>query len=102
MGDMYESWASGDWMVKSGSEEEFVERWKSWLGWSSQNIPGFASATLVRDTQDPRHFVSLSAWDNAAARDAWKSSDGFGEQFPKVRELCDEFRGGDFDREAGF
>jgi heme-degrading monooxygenase HmoA len=102
MGDTYENWASGDWMVKEGKQDEFVERWKDWLGWSSQNIPGFVSATLIRDTQDPHHFVSFSAWQDAASRDAWKSSAGFGEKFPTVRELCDEFQGGDFVREAAF
>jgi heme-degrading monooxygenase HmoA len=96
--ETYETWASGDWEVKEGKEEEFVERWKDWLGWSSQNVAGFVSATLIRDVENPRHFVSFSAWKDAASRDAWKNSPGFGEKFPTVRELCDEFQGGDFHR----
>ena len=102
MADTYQDWATGNWVVTQGKEEEFVARWKAWLGWSSQNIPGFVSATLIRDLQDSRHFVSFSAWEDAASRDAWKSSDGFREKFPTVRDLCDEFRGGDFVREAAF
>jgi heme-degrading monooxygenase HmoA len=102
MADSLETWASGDWMVKEGNEEAFVERWKAWLGWSSQNIEGFVSATLIRDTEDPRHFVSFSAWKDAASRDAWKSSPGFAEKFPAARELCDEFHGGDFQLAAAF
>jgi heme-degrading monooxygenase HmoA len=102
MADTHREWASGDWVVTEGNEEEFVERWKAWLGWSSENIPGFVSATLIRDLQDPRHFVSFSAWEDVASRDAWKNSEGFRERFPQVRELCDEFRGGDFESQASF
>jgi heme-degrading monooxygenase HmoA len=102
MADAFENWASGNWHVKSGNEDEFVQRWKAWLEWSSQNIPGFVSATLVRDLQNPNHFVSFSAWQDAASRDAWKSSAGFAEQFPAVRELCDSFEGGDHELVASF
>jgi heme-degrading monooxygenase HmoA len=102
MVETLENWASGDWVVREGNEEPFVERWKSWLEWSSQNIPGFVSATLIRDLQDPRHFVSFSAWQDAASRDAWKNSDGFAERFPPVRELCEQFQGGDFVRVAAY
>jgi heme-degrading monooxygenase HmoA len=102
MAESLENWASGNWRVKEGNEEEFVKRWKEWLGWSSQNIPGFVSATLVRSTQDARHFVSFSAWQDAASRDAWKSSSGFAEQFPMVKDLCDEFEGGDCELVAAF
>jgi heme-degrading monooxygenase HmoA len=102
MADALQIWASGDWTVTEGKEDEFVERWKAWLGWSSQNVPGFVSATLVRDTQDPRHFVSFSSWKDAGARDAWKNSDGFAEKFPATRELCDAFRGGDFELAVSF
>jgi len=73
-----------------------VARWQAWLSWSAENIPGFVKATLLRDNEDPRHFVSFSPWQDAAARDTWKASAGFAERFAAVRELCDDFRGGDF------
>ena len=97
-----EHWASGNWMVKEGMEDEFIDAWKDWLGWSSQNIPGFVSATLIRDTQNLRHFVSFSPWKDAASRDAWKASSGFAEKFAAARSLCDDFQGGDFGLTATF
>jgi heme-degrading monooxygenase HmoA len=102
MADSQENWASGNWTVKEGMEEEFIERWKDWLGWSSENIAGFVSATLIRDAQNPRHFVSFSPWESDKARDEWKSSGGFQEKFALVRELCDDFQGGDYSLAATF
>jgi heme-degrading monooxygenase HmoA len=95
MGAM-EHWASGNWTVTEGKEEEFIEAWRDWLRWSSQNIAGFVSATLIRDTDDPRHFVSFSPWQDGASRDAWKASAGFAEKIRAVQALCDDFRGGDY------
>ena len=96
MADTPQHWASGNWTVSEGREEEFIAAWKDWLGWSSQNIDGFVSATLIREIANPRHFVSFSPWRDAGTRDAWKSSGGFAEKFAAVRALCDDFQGGDF------
>ena len=80
MADTPQHWASGNWTVSEGREEEFIAAWKDWLGWSSQNIDGFVSATLIREIANPRHFVSFSPWRDAGTRDAWKSSGGFAEK----------------------
>ena len=95
-------WASGRWQVKDGQAEEFVSRWSAWLGWTSDNIPGFRSATLLRSEDDPNRFTSISDWDDDASLKAWKTSAGFAERMGPVRELCDEFVGGDFDVAASF
>jgi len=96
MGDAVTTWASGDWSVKPGNEEEFVGRWRDWLQWSRDNIAGFRSATLIRDAQDASHFVSFSDWADVESRESWKNSEGFREKFASCKELCDGFRGGDF------
>jgi heme-degrading monooxygenase HmoA len=96
------SWASGRWEVKEGKEAEFVERWKEWLGWSSQNVPGFRSAHLLRSQDDLRMFTSVSDWDTDEQLKAWKTSEDFRQKFGAARELCDEFVGGDFDVAASF
>jgi len=95
-------WASGNWLVKEGSEEEFVARWKEWLGWTSQTMAGFRSATLIRADEDPRRFVSFSDWDNEASRAAWLNSDDSKQKFGAAKDLCDEFMGGNFERAASF
>lgn len=95
-------WASGVWVVRAGSEEEFVERWKAWLGWTSQNVPGFRSATLLRSDDDGRRFESFSDWDDAEARAQWQTHAEFAEKMGAVRELCEDFQGGNFEVAATF
>jgi heme-degrading monooxygenase HmoA len=97
-----ESWASGAWTVKAGSEDDFVARWRAWLEWTSQNAAGFRSATLIRSEADGSRFVSFSDWDDADARAAWEGSDGFRELMAPVRELCDDVQTGNFTRAASF
>jgi heme-degrading monooxygenase HmoA len=55
------------------------------------------SARLLRALNTPQHFTSISEWETAAARDAWKSSPEFSEGFAGSKALCDEFVGGDYD-----
>jgi heme-degrading monooxygenase HmoA len=93
-------WASGQWQVMEGRADDFVERWKIWLGWTSESIPGFRSARLLRSQDDSQRFTSVSDWDDDAALAAWTSNPGFQEKFDAVRELCDDFRGGNFDLAA--
>ncbi len=90
-------WASGRWQVKQGKGNEFMERWASWIAWTSENIPGFRSATLLRSEEDPLRFVSVSDWDDDASLGAWKASPGFSEKIESVKDLCDEFQGGDYE-----
>ena len=93
-------YASGNWMVKAGSEDEFIARWQGWLSQSTKAIEGFGSARLLRDAEDPRHFLSYSNWASGAARDAWKSSPAFAAGLASCRELCDDFRGADYSETA--
>jgi heme-degrading monooxygenase HmoA len=94
------SYVSGNWLVTKGSEDEFVSRWTQFLQWTLDNVAGFQEATLLRDADDSRHFVSFARWDDGGSRDAWRSSDGFAEKFGACRELCDDFQGGPFTRVA--
>ncbi|MGH2711834.1 MAG: antibiotic biosynthesis monooxygenase family protein [Actinomycetota bacterium] len=96
MAEGREHYASGNWVVKEGSEEDFITRWKDWLTTSASKAPGFGSATLIRDILNPNHFISLSTWDDAKMRDTWKNSSEFAEGMARVRELTDSFSGGDY------
>ena len=90
--------ASGNWLVKPGSEDAFIDRWREWLSTSSSGVEGFVSARLLRSPEEPRRFVSISEWSDAGARDVWKERAGFIEGFTACRDLCEEFQGGDFNR----
>ena len=96
-GDQY---ASGNWHVQPGSEDEFIARWQAFITESAKTAGGFGSARLLRDGDDPRHFLSFSDWADAASRDAWKSSPGFAKGLAACRELCDDFVGSDYSQAA--
>ena len=83
-------YSSGNWLVKEGSEEEFVGRWTAFVEWSLKNAPGVESAILVRDSANPDRFLSLGAWDTAEAMQAWRQMPQFQESFSARQELCDE------------
>lgn len=91
-----ENYASGTWIVTAGNEDAFVDRWRAWLTTSSSGVEGFDGAHLLRSNDDVRRFVSYSRWSDAAARDAWKQTEGFTEGFQACRAFCDDFQGGDF------
>jgi heme-degrading monooxygenase HmoA len=96
-GDQY---ASGNWTVRAGSEDEFIARWRAFLTESTKTAEGFGTARLLRDSDDPRHFLSFSDWSDAGAREAWKSSPAFAKGMAACRELCDEFVGFDYSQAA--
>jgi heme-degrading monooxygenase HmoA len=62
MAETGQPYASGRWLVNPGSEDEFIERWTTFTQWSLDNAPGIESFTLLRDTADPRRFVSIGAF----------------------------------------
>lgn len=98
---MGEPFASGNWHVKEGKEQEFVERWREWLEWTRETHPALKYANLIQDESDPGHFISFAHWEDADSRNAWKQSDEFAQKFGAVRSLCEDFFGGDFERAVG-
>jgi quinol monooxygenase YgiN len=92
-----EHYTSGDWQVIEGKEDEFTEGWQSWLEWTRAEAPGLITARLLRDAQDPHHFVSWALWQDAASREAWWGKPGFSERMAALRAMCEEFRGGNYD-----
>jgi heme-degrading monooxygenase HmoA len=95
-----QSWASGDWKVRKGSEEEFIKRWKVFLEWTKASAPGFLGARLIRDGQEPAHFVSFAEWDSDEARQHWRGLPDFASKMGACRALCDEMRGSDYELAA--
>jgi heme-degrading monooxygenase HmoA len=95
---MAEHFASGNWHVTKGKEQEFVERWTEFLGWTRATRPSLVEASLIRDESDPSHFVSFARFASAEERNAWKQSGGFMERFGACRALTEDFHGGDYHR----
>jgi hypothetical protein len=49
----------GDWYVKAGSEQAFIEAWREFGEWTAANVPENTFAKLLQDDADPRHFISF-------------------------------------------
>jgi heme-degrading monooxygenase HmoA len=86
-----QSYSAGEWKVRAGSEEEFVQRWTTIIEWSLENAPGAGSFVLVRSAEDPTKFLSLGSWESQQAQQAWREMPRHQELLDQCRELCEEF-----------
>jgi heme-degrading monooxygenase HmoA len=78
------------WQVQLGREEEFVERWREWVGWSRRE--GFnAQALLLRDLDRPQTFVSFGPWESVAAVRKWRTLPGYEERVARLSEVVESF-----------
>jgi heme-degrading monooxygenase HmoA len=88
---------SGNWVVKEQNEDLFVERWTEFAQWSKETASGVGNVFfLIRDASNPRHFISLGSWSDFDSVNRWRSSPGFAERLNHCRELCEEFKAGDY------
>jgi heme-degrading monooxygenase HmoA len=87
---MAETYTSGSWTVKPGEEEEFVAAWTEFVTWASE-MPGSGTFDLVRDVDEPSHFMSFGLWESHDAQHAWKEQPDFPERIGRVRAHCDDF-----------
>ena len=85
-------YASGQWTVKSGKNDEFVTQWTEFLTWSTTTFGEFADAVLLHDADDSQHYLSVGRWNSKEKMDAWRSDAGFQERIGKCIALCDEFK----------
>lgn len=96
MGKIGQPYTSGNWVVMEGKEEEFVARWTEFTEWSLANAPGAEEFLLIRENEDPRHFISFGAWEDAGNVAAWRDRPEFQERLAACRALCEDFKGTDF------
>lgn len=88
---MTKLYTSGDWHVKEGSDQAFIEAWRALADWTVENIPGCTWAKLLRDESDANHFVSFSPWRDEEAVAAWREHPQFQEHVAKLQQLLDSF-----------
>lgn len=84
-------YTSGDWYVKDGHEQAFVDAWSELAEWTIENVPGCTFAKLLRDEQDATHFVSFSPWRDEGAVEAWRAHPGFQERVGRLQQLLASF-----------
>ena len=87
---------SGDWVVSEGREDDFVAAWSELIRWSLEAIPGCRWATLIRQDDDPRHFISFGEWDGKEVVATWRQHPEFPEKLGAARSLCETFIGLDY------
>jgi heme-degrading monooxygenase HmoA len=87
---MPETYTSGLWRVKEGREDDFVAAWTDFVTWA-RDQPGSGTFRLVRDTEDPRRFLSFAPWASFEAQAAWKQTDEFMTRMRWVREHVESF-----------
>ena len=88
-----QNYASGDWRVRPGSEDDFIARWTEFLDWTRESAPGLLSARLIRDADEPGHFVSFAEWQSLASLNAWRGLADFATKLGACRAICEDFRG---------
>ena len=96
MGTVGAPHTSGDWHVSEGKEQEFIAAWTELARWSKEAFEGARSVALYQQDADPRHFISVGAWDSKETVGKWRSSPEFQQKLGAARALCDDFAGLDY------
>ena len=96
MAEIGQPYASGNWLVQAGREDDFVERWTTFTQWSLDNAPGTESFTLLRDTAQPRRFLSIGTFESQEAVTQWRERPEFTELRDACREVCELFEPHDY------
>jgi heme-degrading monooxygenase HmoA len=97
--DLMTIYTLGIWTVKAGREADFVSAWQELADRTKSDFPD-ETATLLRDRDQPRQFVSFGPWQSLEQIDQWRGSDTFKQGVAKLQELLDEFAPHTMDLEA--
>ncbi|MGH2566758.1 MAG: putative quinol monooxygenase [Bacteroidota bacterium] len=82
----------GNWLVKEGNEQAFIEEWKAFARWTASNQPGAGTGYLLQDPERPQQFVSFGSWNDLEAIKAWRDRPEFKSFVEKVKRLCESFQ----------
>jgi heme-degrading monooxygenase HmoA len=96
MAQIGKPYTSGRRLVNAGSQDEFIERWTTFTRWSLDNVAGAESFRLLRDTADPRRFLSIGTLESQEAVRQWREKPEFSELRDACREVCEEFEPHDY------
>ena len=80
----------GIWTVKSGHEDDFIAAWKDLGDRTKADFPG-ATATLLRDRDQPNRFISFGPWDSIEQIEQWRGSETFKKGVARLREVLEGF-----------
>jgi hypothetical protein len=86
-------WTAVDWRVEEANASEFPKRWEEMLRWAKDNTGTLDWARLVRDAEDPTHYISMASWHGDGPRAAIEHEE-FQGLIKRCEELCRESMGG--------
>jgi heme-degrading monooxygenase HmoA len=87
-----QSYSSGEWLVRSGSEEEFIQRWTTFIAsghWITQK--GLSPSCWLGAPKKSQEVSLFGAWESQEAQQAWREMPRMQELLSRSRELCEEF-----------
>jgi quinol monooxygenase YgiN len=73
-----------------GIEDEFVKAWRDLATRTKGDFPN-ATATLLRDRDDPTLFISFGPWESIEQIERRRASETFQTGVGKIRPLLSEF-----------
>jgi quinol monooxygenase YgiN len=85
-------YTSGDWRVRPGREDEFVAAWHELAQWTVDNLDDTGQGTLLRDSEDPSHFLSFGSWRDAETVTRWRQTDGYRDSMAKIEGMTESMR----------
>ena len=80
---------SGDWFAKAGGEAEFQALWRQMSTVASAEVDPTGWSILLRDRENPRHFISFSRWNDEAAVVRWRDGVGLSRFMNGLTELLE-------------
>lgn len=86
----------GTWVVKPGSEQQFIDRWTEFAQWSKATFEGAISVQLLRDEGNISRFISVGPWRSLEDVQTWRSSEGFQQRVAALQPLLEQFEPGLF------
>jgi len=84
------AYTSGNWRVKAGREQEFISAWREAASWSGAEFDPMGWAKLLRDKDNPSHFVSIGEWADESAIERWRNDEEFKNRFVALAEFVEE------------
>jgi quinol monooxygenase YgiN len=96
MGTQGHPYTSGNWTVKADQVDAFLGRWQALTDYTLEACPVARSFVLIRDVDDPRHFLSFGEWTNVEQMNAFRGQRRFRALFAACLAVCDDFTSGDY------
>ena len=98
---MTEVWTHTTWVVKDGSEDEFIDAWRDLVAEVKRDVDPGVAPRLLRDHDHPTVFVSFAPWSAANAAMNFKTSEIFNRHVGRMRPLLERFEPQTLEEVAG-